>query len=91
MNHYAKYGYNEFVLALGYKADVVKTIFLITPPNSDFTVSLKTGEIEWHNRGEQDWKVTLVDTGLHSMTGGRLGRLKEMLAEDTLCLPMVMD
>lgn len=87
MNHYAKYGYNEFVLALGYKADVVKNYFLNYPSlNSDFTVSLKTGEIKWHNRGEQDWKVTLVDTGLHSMTGGRLGRLKEMLAEDTFML-----
>ena len=87
MNHYAKYGYNEFVLALGYKADVVKNYFLNYPSlNSDFTVSLKTGEIEWHNRGKQDWKVTLVDTGLHSMTGGRLGRLKEMLSEDTFML-----
>jgi glucose-1-phosphate cytidylyltransferase len=87
MNHYAKFGYNEFVLALGYKADVVKNYFLNYPPlNSDFTVSLKTGEIEWHNRSEQNWKVTLVDTGLNSMTGGRLGRLKEMLAGETFML-----
>ena len=87
MNHYAKFGYNEFVLALGYKADVVKNYFLNYPSlNSDFTVSLKTGEIEWHSRGEQNWKVTLVDTGLHSMTGGRIGRLKEMLAGETFML-----
>jgi len=87
MNHYAKFGYNEFVLALGYKADVVKNYFLNYPSlNSDFTVSLKTGEIEWHSRGEQNWKVTLVDTGLHTMTGGRIGRLKEMLAGETFML-----
>jgi len=87
MNHYAKFGYNEFVLALGYMADVVKNYFLNYPSlNSDFTVSLKTGEIEWHSRSEQNWKVTLVDTGLHSMTGGRIGRLKEMLAGETFML-----
>lgn len=87
MNHYSKYGYDEFVLALGYKAEVIKSFFLDYPSlDSDFTISLKSGEIEWHNRSEQSWKVTLVDTGLNSMTGGRLGRLRSFLADETFML-----
>ena len=87
MNHYAKFGYDEFVLALGYKADVIKNYFLNYPSlNSDFTISMRTGEVEWHNRAEQNWKVTLVDTGIDSMTGGRLSRLKKVLAGETFML-----
>lgn len=87
MNHYAKFGYNEFVLALGYKAEIIKNYFLNYPSlNSDFTVCMKTGAVEWHNRVEQNWKVTLVDTGLNSMTGGRLGRLRSVLEDETFML-----
>lgn len=87
MNHYAKFGYNEFVLALGYKAEIIKHYFLNYPSlNSDFTICMKTGAVEWHNRVEQNWKVTLVDTGLNSMTGGRLGRLRSVLADETFML-----
>jgi len=87
MNHYSKFGYNEFVLALGYKAEIIKHYFLNYPSlNSDFTVCMKTGDVEWHNRVEQNWKVTLVDTGLNSMTGGRLGRLRSLLADETFML-----
>ena len=87
MNHYAKFGYDDFVLALGYKADVIKNYFLNYPSlNSDFTIFMKTGNVEWHNRVEQNWKVTLVDTGLNTMTGGRLGRLRELLANETFML-----
>ena len=87
MNHYAKFGYNEFVLSLGYKAEIIKHYFLNYPSlNSDFTICMKTGDVEWHNRVEQNWKVTLVDTGLNSMTGGRLGRLRSVLADETFML-----
>ena len=87
MNHYAKFGYNEFVVALGYKAEIIKHYFLNYPSlNSDFTICMKTGDIVWHNRVEEDWKVTLVDTGLTSMTGGRLGRLKSLLADEAFLL-----
>ena len=87
MNYYAKFGYTEFILALGYKAEVVKNYFLNYPSlNSDFTISLENGEIEWINRARQNWKVTLVDTGLNSMTGGRLGRLRDILKKDTFLL-----
>ena len=75
------------MLALGYKAELIKHYFLNYPSlNSDFTVCMKTGAIEWHNRVEQNWKVTLVDTGLNSMTGGRLGRLRSVLADETFML-----
>jgi glucose-1-phosphate cytidylyltransferase len=87
MNHYAKFGYDEFVLALGYKSEVIKNYFLnYASLNSDFTVDLSTGHVECHNKAEQNWKVTLVDTGLESMTGGRLGRLREILSDDTFML-----
>jgi glucose-1-phosphate cytidylyltransferase len=87
MNHYAKYGYNEFVLALGYKAEIIKDFFLNYPTlNSDFTIFMKTGDVDWHNRVNEDWKVTLVDTGLKSMTGGRLRRLKSILADEPFLL-----
>ncbi len=87
MNHYAKYGYNEFVLALGYKAEIIKHFFLNYPTlNSDFTIDMRTGDVDWHNRVNEDWKVTLVDTGLKSMTGGRLRRLKSILADEPFLL-----
>lgn len=87
MNHYAKYGYNEFVLALGYKAEIIKHFFLNYPTlNSDFTIHMRTGDVDWHNRVNEDWKVTLVDTGLKSMTGGRLRRLKSILADEPFLL-----
>jgi glucose-1-phosphate cytidylyltransferase len=47
---------------------------------------MKTGDVEWHNRAEHDWRITLVDTGLNSMTGGRLGRLKSLLSDETFML-----
>lgn len=87
MNHYAKYGYKEFVLALGYKAEIIKYFFLNYPTlNSDFTIDMRTGDVDWHNRVNEDWKVTLVDTGLKSMTGGRLRRLKSILADEPFLL-----
>lgn len=87
MNHYAKFGYSEFVLALGYKAEIIKSFFLNYPSlDSDFTINLKSRDVEWHNRSQQDWKVTLVDTGLNSMTGGRLARLKSVIGEETFML-----
>lgn len=87
MSHYSKFGYNEFVLALGYKAEVIKNYFLnYSTLSSDFTVNLKSGELDFHDRVGQDWKVTLIDTGLNSMTGGRLGRLRHILSDEPFLL-----
>jgi glucose-1-phosphate cytidylyltransferase len=86
MNHYAKYGHNDFYLALGYKAQYVKDYFLkYHTLNSDFSVDLNTGNITSHHSKSIDWKVTLVDTGLDSMTGGRVKRMKKFVGNET-CL-----
>ena len=74
MKHYAHYGYKEFVLALGYKGDVIRDYFVnFYNYNSNFTVDLaNNGQVQIHNAGiKEDWKVTLVETGRDSMTGFR--------------------
>ncbi len=73
MKHYAFYGFNEFILALGYKGDVIRDYFLsYYTHNRDFTVDLSDGSIVMKNdNGYNDWKVTLVETGHNSMTGYR--------------------
>lgn len=87
MNIYASQGLNEFVLALGYKADVVKNYFNnFYTLNSDFTVDLSTNEHVIHQHKEIDWKITLVDTGLHTMTGGRIKRLAPYLEDEPFCV-----
>lgn len=87
MNFYASYGHNEFIVALGYKADVIKKFFLnYAALDSDFTVDLGSGEFVWHNASKLNWKITLVDTGLHTMTGGRVKRLKNYLGNDSFML-----
>ncbi len=75
MKHYGHYGFKDFILALGYKGNVIRDYFLnYFTYNSDFTVSLgREGKIEYHNnRHGEDWKVTLVETGADSMTGFRV-------------------
>ncbi|KJZ15952.1 glucose-1-phosphate cytidylyltransferase [Marinomonas sp. S3726] len=80
MNHYASYGYNDFLLALGYKADFIKDYFSnIALRNSDFRLNMSTGECEKLSGPQNDWVVSLIDTGLNSMTGGRIKRLKKHL------------
>jgi glucose-1-phosphate cytidylyltransferase len=80
MRIYARYGYREFVLALGYKGEVIKDYFLhYHPYTSDMTVSLATGEVAYANPTAEDWVVHLVNTGRETMTGGRLHRLEPQL------------
>ena len=87
MNHYASYGHNDFYIALGYKSEVIKDYFIrYYETNSDFTIDLSNGDIEVHNKSKINWKVTLVNTGLDSMTGGRLKRLKEFVGLETFML-----
>lgn len=76
MRRYSHYGFKNFVLCLGYKAEVIKSYFLNYPTmNSDFTVALKTNDVKVHkiDHGE-DWNVTLADTGALTMTGARIAR-----------------
>lgn len=87
MNVFAKHGHNDFFLALGYKAELIKEYFLhYRSLNADFTVDLVNGEIEHHQTDSVDWRVTLVDTGLNSMTGGRVKRMEPFIGNEPFLL-----
>lgn len=87
MQHYANYGHKDFYAALGYKAEIIKEFFLnYRALNSDFTVDLATGKLEPHQFDDVDWQVTLVDTGLATMTGGRVKRMKQHIGDETFML-----
>lgn len=80
MEHYAAFGHTDFVVALGYKGFVVKEYFAnYFRHHCDMTVDLSTGDVKYLSGSHRDWRVTLVDTGQDSMTGGRLRRLAPML------------
>ncbi len=84
MRWYARFGFTEFALALGYKADVVKEWFLdYVPRSGDVTIDTLTGETRVHGGVRPDWRVHMIDTGLGTETGGRLRRLKPWLRGDT--------
>jgi glucose-1-phosphate cytidylyltransferase len=87
MSRYAHFGHKDFYLALGYKAEIIKEYFLnYHSLNSDFTVDLSSGKIEPHQTDSTDWRVTMVDTGLESMTGGRVRRLKSFIGNEPFML-----
>ena len=80
MNLYAKAGFTEFGLALGYKSNLIKEYFRnFHDLHSDFTVDLSTGVITNLKPANLEWKITLIDTGLNTMTGGRLKRMDEFI------------
>lgn len=84
---YGRHGIREFIICLGYKAYVIKEFFLDYPRfTSDLTIDLKKHETTVLNSNTEDWKVTLVDTGLNTMTGGRLKRVAHLLGSETFCL-----
>jgi len=83
MKIYAHYGYNEFILALGYKGDMIKEYFLNWRTFlNNFTLSTKDNEITFHNNDCDDFKITFVETGLKTLTGERVRRLKEFIGKD---------
>ncbi len=83
MNIYSAHGINEFIIAAGYKAEVIKEYFLnFYAINNDITVDLTTGKTTIHEGKQPNWKAHIIDTGLHTQTGGRLKRLKSWLDED---------
>jgi glucose-1-phosphate cytidylyltransferase len=87
MQRYAKFGHKEFIVALGYKSEVIKDFFLnYKILNSDFTVDLSDGSIKSENTNSVDWKVTLVETGINTMTGGRVRQLRKQLGNQTFML-----
>ena len=87
MKTYAKYGHIDFHLALGYKAELIKDYFLnYRSLNSDFTIDLESGNLTPHQKDNVNWKVTLVDTGPNSMTGGRVKRMQNFIGNETFLL-----
>ena len=86
MKHFSLYGHNDFCLALGYKSEVIKKYFLdFHILNSDFKVNLNDGSIS-KTKVIEDWKISLVDTGINTMTGGRLKRLKSYVGNNPFLL-----
>lgn len=85
MKIYAHFGYSDFVLALGYKGDIIRDYFLhYEVRNRDFTVTLGRGDMEIHgSHDEEGWHVTLAETGATTLTGGRLKRLTPYLQNET--------
>ena len=87
MNSYSKHGLTDFVICLGYKGHVIKDFFLnYHTYMSNMTIDVSTGSFEILDSQAEDWRVTLVDTGQETMTGGRLKRIANHLDEDTFCM-----
>lgn len=87
MRTYAHFGMNDFFLALGYKAELIKEYFLqYHYLKSDFTVDLANGAVTSHHAEKVDWNVTLIDTGLETMTGGRIKRLRSYIGHEPFML-----
>ena len=87
MQSYAAFGHKDFYVALGYKAEVIKEYFLnYRVLNSDFTVDLGTGQVTPHHTDVSDWRVTLVNTGDATMTGGRVKRMRSFIGDEACML-----
>ena len=87
MQRYASFGHKDFYIAVGYKAEVIKDYFIhYRTLNVDFTVDLGTGKIQPHQENNLDWRVTVVDTGTDSMTGGRIKRMQTYIGDETCLL-----
>ncbi len=83
MSLYGRHGVDEFIIALGYKGEVIKQYFAnYARHSSDITVDTRRGEIMYHRNYAEPWRVTLVDTGQDTMTGGRLKRVAHYLQDD---------
>lgn len=84
MKSFAAYGLNEFIICGGYKVDIIKTYFMdYYIYQSDITVDLQTNTVEIHKNRTEDWKVTVVDTGLYSETGHRIAQVEKYIPDDT--------
>ncbi len=87
MKQYAHYGYMDFMIALGYKGEVIKKYFVdYCRLKSNLTVDLANGEVHRHDATDLDWKVDLIDTGISTMTGGRIKRFAPYVGNETFML-----
>ncbi len=87
MNIYAHYGSKEFIIAVGYKGDVIKSYFMnYHYLQNSLSIRLRDGQIEAHDTIKQDWTIHLVDTGLDTQTGGRVKRLASWVGKETFMM-----
>lgn len=87
MKIYSQHGVNEFVICAGYKSYVIKEYFAnYFLHMSNITFDMSTNEMEVHENKSEPWKVTIVDTGDGTMTGGRIKRIKDYIGENTFCM-----
>ncbi|MDB5373849.1 MAG: glucose-phosphate cytidylyltransferase [Belnapia sp.] len=87
MKYYAHYGMKDFVVLGGYKVEYIREYFLrYRMSQSDFTIDLRSGKVDWLEAVGDDWRVTVLDTGVSSMTGGRILRARQFLQDERFCL-----
>lgn len=87
MRHYAHYGFKDFAIALGYKGEYIKKYMVdYCSLNSNLTVNLRTGDVQMNGGYKPDWNVDLIDTGMDTMTGGRIKRLIPYMGNETFML-----
>lgn len=87
MKIYSAYGINDFIICCGYKGEMIKEYFAnYYLKNSDVTFDMQHNKMDIHHCKAEPWKITLVDTGQKTMTGGRLKRVQEYIGNDTFCL-----
>ena len=87
MKIYASHGINEFIICCGYKGYMIKEYFAnYYLHNSDMTINLEDNSMEVLNNNSESWKITLVDTGLNTMTGGRVNRIKKYVENERFLL-----
>ena len=87
MRHYYHFGFKEFVILLGYKGNVIKEYFLNYPHNSkEFSINFKNGKKELINDTSEDWKISFLDTGESTMTGGRIKRAENIIGNEDFML-----
>ncbi len=87
MKYYASYGFDEFIICAGYKQYVIKEYFAeYFLHNSDVTFDLANNGITIHNNNSEQWKVSVIDTGLHTMTGGRIRRIRPYVGDEPFML-----
>jgi glucose-1-phosphate cytidylyltransferase len=86
MKIYSHHGINDFIICLGYKGNKIKEYFInYAQYNSDLTIDMNKNSLKVHQKNSEPWIITLVDTGINTMTGGRLKRIKEYIKGDVFC------
>ena len=87
MKYYSEFNLNSFIICGGYKVEYIKNYFRSFMENmNDFELDFKTGEVKFFNEASLDWRVKILDTGLHTQTAGRLKRVRDYIQGDNFCL-----